>query len=249
MGEAKRIVILIVLGVVFQSTVMGQKIVDHSFNTWWSNINKYTLSSRWYLSSELHIRRANGVDRWQQFLFRPAVNYELNPHVHLTAGYTYIISYPYGLQPIAITTPEHNVWEQITLKHMVGKVQFSHRYRLEHRFQGKQVLNDQNMYEINGTTYVQRFRYRFTVSFPISNNEKFFAKCFDELWINLDNNLMPLSFNQNWLYGGFGYKFSQRGTVEVGFMNHLAHKGDGIHYESNPTTQCTIGWKFGKNEK
>ncbi len=222
------------------------QIVDHNFNIWSTNINEYILNDHWYLSSEVHIRRTNGFHSWQQFLFRPAVNYKLNENIHFTAGYTYILSYPYGEQPLATTTPENNIWEQIILNHGIGIVNFSHRYRLEHRFIGDPVLNNKGSYDIQGTSYAQRFRYRLTGTFPIIKDGKWFGAFFDEAWIILADNFMPLSFNQNWLYAGLGYRFSDRGNIQLGYMNQLIRKGDGVHYESNPTIQFTVVYKFEK---
>jgi len=232
-------------------TIQGwsqNRIIDSNFNTWWSNINKYNISNNWFLSSELHIRRANGLSDWQQFLFRPALNYKLNSPVVLTLGYTYIKSYPYGNQPIAILTPENNLWEQITLKHQSGKFKISHRYRFEQRFIGKTNYTLANEPIIKGHVYTHRFRYRLTMSIPLSSNKKMFAKGFDEVWVNLENNLMPVGLNQNWLYAGLGYKINSRANFQIGYMNQLVKKGDGIHYENNQTIQVTIGYDFFKHE-
>lgn len=225
-----------------------KKIVDTSFDTWWSNINKYNVNENWYLTSELHIRRANGINDWQQFLLRPALNYKLNANVDLALGYTYIKSYPYGNQPIAIMTPENNVWEQVTLKHKIGKLSLSHRYRFEQRFIGKTIYSTTDFKPlISGTNYAQRFRYRFTLSLPLIENGKIFTSGFDEVWINLDDkNMMPTSFNQNWAYIGFGYKFNTHGNLQLGYMNQSIKKGDGIHYENNHTLQFTIVYELFK---
>ena len=51
---------------------------------------------------------------------------------------------------------------------------------------------------------------------------------------------MPTSLNQNWLYAGFGYKFMPHANVQLGYMNRVIRKGDGIHYENNHTLQFTI---------
>jgi len=161
-------VLLTVIIVSSTTKVWSQKkIVDSSFNTWWSNINKYNLNENWYLTSELHFRRANGINNWQQFILRPALNYKLNSTVDLTVGYSYIRSYPYGNQPIAIMTPENNVWEQVTLKHKSGKLNISHRYRFEQRFIGNTIFSPlTSEASINGYNYGQRFRYRLTMSRP-----------------------------------------------------------------------------------
>ncbi|MCG8576524.1 MAG: DUF2490 domain-containing protein [Flavobacteriales bacterium] len=239
--------LILIIGVQFKVSAQDEQI-DHNFNSWWSNINKYHLGAKTFLSSELHIRRTNGLDKWQQFLFRPAVNYKVNDHLVSTVGYTFIQTYPYGNQPIVAVTPEHNVWEQVTLKHNIKKVNLSHRFRMEHRFIGQETVDSNGQYRTNGFNYAQRFRYRFTGQFPLSKNQKVFGKWFDEIWLNLSNSFMPRSLNQNWLYLGVGYRFSDIGNVQVGFMDQLIKKGDGVHYENNPTIQCSVSFELGRKK-
>ncbi len=217
--------------------------IEHNFNTWWSNNNKYHLSDKWYFSSELHIRRTKGLQKWQQFLFRPAINYTFNKTLVTTTGYTFIRSYPYGEYPASTIIPEHNIWEQVTLKHQLNKVKFSHRFRFEQRFIG---VKQQNSEDINHFKYVQRVRYRFTTLFTLMKNSKLYGKCFNEIWINQANSFIPLSLNQNWLYLGIDYKPSSKVNIEFGVMDQIIQKSNGSHYESNPTLQCSIGVNFEK---
>jgi hypothetical protein len=220
--------------------VKAQEILtDHYFDTWWSNINHVQISKKWELSTETHIRRTQGLAEWQQLLIRPAINFQVNTPLKLSVGYTFIQSFPYGNQPIVVRTPENNVWEQLTLSHSVGRLKLAHRYRLEHRFIGTPVRKG-HAYQIDGMHYAQRFRYRITGVLPFGKQEKGFAKFFDEAWIHLEDNLMPRAFNQNWLYLGLGYHLSSWSAIEVGYLHQSLSKGDGIHFESNPTLQSTL---------
>lgn len=240
---------LICLGIcltVFPRIFSQTKNVENYANVWLSNLNKYHLNNSFYVNSELHIRRVNGIKNWQQFLFRPAINYQFNNTLTGAIGYTYILSYPYGSQSAGIVIPEHNIWEQVSLSHKQANHKFSHRYRLEHRWIGKTTVNSDGSTSINGTRYAQRFRYRLTGSFPITKNGKFFGKYFDEVWINLADNFMPESLNQNWLYLGMGYKFSPIGKIELGYMNQFLSYGNLVQYESNHTLQATISFDFFK---
>jgi hypothetical protein len=221
------------------------RVVDSQFDTWWSNVNTYNLHPKWYLSSELHIRRTNGFKNWQQFLIRPAANFKLNDNIHFALGYTYILSYPYGNQSIHIATPEHNVWEQVTLKHKVGKVAFSHRYRFEQRLIGNRVMDEAGEYHLDDFTFGERFRYRLTASIPITANKRWFITVFDEIWITQED-FLPTGLNQNWAYLGAGFKLTKRTNIQLGFMHQLIKKGDGIHFESNPTLQFTFGYTIGR---
>ncbi len=239
------VAILILYSLAPFSKVFGQvKDIDQSVNGWYFMINDFKLTERWSIGSELHFRRAEVITSWQQFLFRPSINYKLTDHSIATVGYTYIRSYPYGEQPLPTTIPENNLWQQITLDHTAGKVGFSHRYRLEERFIGQAVATNNGGYEIDGTQYRQRFRYRLTAKIPLYVDDagiaRFFLLLFDEVWFNLEDNFLPNNFDQNWLYGALGFQFNPQGNVQVGMMDQYISKGDGIHYERNPTFQLAL---------
>lgn len=59
---------------------------------------------------------------------------------------------------------------------------------------------------------------------------------------------MPNNLNQNWLYGGVGYKWNKSGNIQLGYMQQFISKGDGIRFENNSTIQMTFIYLFGKKE-
>ncbi len=217
------------------------RVVDSSNNGWYFYIGSFKLSDNFGLYSELHFRRANIISDPQQFLFRPGIDYFLNEHVVFTVGYTYILSYPYGEQPLPTEIPENNIWEQVLLKHAVGKVEFQHRYRFEQRWIGKPVPVN-NDYEIDGTVFANRFRYRLTAKIPLftiseEKNTELFLAIFDEIWFHLNDNLSPRALDQNWIYAALGYQFNAQGNIQLGFLDQYLLKPDGVHVENNPTLQ------------
>lgn len=145
--------VLIVLIIASFQLNAQQKSIDRNFNTWFTNISSYSCSPNWSVGNELHIRRTDGIQDWQQLLIRPFIDYKRNEHVVFTAGYTFIESWPYGRQPIELKTPEHNVWEQVALNHSSGSVKFSHRFRYEQRFIGAVVTNASNEIMIDGIIF------------------------------------------------------------------------------------------------
>lgn len=144
-----------------------------------------------------------------------------------------------------ITTPEHNGWKQVTLNHSIGKVTVNHRYRFEQRFIGNRTTDAEGEYHINGFNFGERFRYRLAVTIPLVFNKKWFFRAFDEVFIT-QQKFVPTGLNQNRIYTGFGFKFTKRGNVQLGFMQQLIKNADGIHSENNYTLQRSIGYAFGK---
>ncbi len=249
MKNIKKITSVILFLLLYNAGKTQAPVTSYSTNWWNGIIGHYRLSDKWGLYDELHIRRANYLETWQQFLFRPGINYFLNDNVVFTLGYTYIQTYPYGSQPVPTVIPENNIWQQVILKHKKGKVSITHRYRWEERFIGKAILDtEKNNYIISGTNYTNRFRYRIIVGVPIKNNWSF--TFYDEVFISIDKKMQQFGFNQNWITGLINYKVSENLKISVGMMQQYFKKSDGIHYENNPTIQFGIGYKFDfrKNE-
>jgi hypothetical protein len=147
----KKLLSIILLQIAFINAVKPQSpVIAHSTNWWNALVGHYRFSDKWGLYDELHIRRANYLAEWQQFLFRPGINYFLNDNVTLTLGYTYIQSYPYGTQPLPTIIPENNVWQQVFVQQKIGKVALKHRYRFEERWSGNAVALPADEYKIDG---------------------------------------------------------------------------------------------------
>jgi hypothetical protein len=222
----------------------SQEELSGSFNSWWSNINSYTLKSQWSLSSEVHLRRAHGLQYWQGILLRPAVYYRLENGVQLGMGYTYISSYPSYGQVGAIRKPGHNFFEHLAFSQQIGSVRLQHRYRLEHRWVSYVRPNGDGSTEVAGMNYKQRFRYRLRAHLPLASKDRWFVVLFDELWLNMEHGALPVNFNQNWLFIGLEYRVSKEGNIQLGFLDQYLSKGDGVHYEHNPTLQTTFCYQF-----
>ena len=163
------------------------------------------------------------MSKKQQLILRPFITYSPteNPLAY-SIGYSYLRSYPYTENAIPATKPEHNIWEQITLSQVYKELSFSHRFRLEHRFQGNLVMNSNQNYAVDDFSFSNRFRYRLTVRYPIFNN--WFINIFDELWINMNENFQYPAYDRNWLYLGIGYEIMKNGNIQVAYLHQNIKK-------------------------
>lgn len=134
--------------------------------------------------------------------------------------------------PIAV--PEHNFWEQLTLNQILGKYKLSHRYRIEHRFQGVLVSDESGNYYIEGHDFANRFRYRFSLKRDLTS--VWFINTFDELWINMDDNLSPKSFDRNWFYAALGVHISPHANMQLGYMHQWIKKANDLFERHNTMT-------------
>lgn len=225
-----------------------EKLTTHNNDLWFLLHGNYTLSDKFGLDSEIHLRLGDMGGQKQQILLRPSIFYKYNKQIRFYVGYTYISSYPYGDQPIKSRTPENNIWIQVLMSHSKGNLNFSHRYRLEQRWIGN-ISSTNNGYGLDGTIHKNRIRYRLTTKFRIPTDLRFYFTAFDEIWINYGKNVGFNYLDQNWLYAGTGFYLSEFTTIELAYQWQLIRKSDGMMQEYNNTLQVSLHYNLPLNRK
>lgn len=194
-------------------------------HAWFSYFGDHPVSKRWELHLEGQWRRHDLGLKWQQLLLRPGVNFELNPSVILTAGYGFVDTFQYGDYPTAYRFPEHRLFEQVLVKHKVGKLDLQHRYRLEQRFFG--VRSDQAINRIDSSRYENRFRYLTRVNIPLTADKKYYIGTFDEFFLNFGKNVAANVFDQNRAYVAFDFLLLKGPRSKSGTCCRLFNSGTG----------------------
>lgn len=261
--------------VVLVSTLQAQTIKTDQYNTWMVYTGNHKLSEKWGLHTEYQFRRNDWFSKPMQNIVRLGLDYKFNKDVTLTAGWSYIETFPYG--DFAEEVPakynnykfnEQRIWEQIVIKHdQVGCFVFDSRFRLEQRWGAsiKNIGTDTNPYYVRYDDpvegywkYRQRIRYRFRLQVPLNNSKilknTIFLVVGDEIFINFGKYVTKNIFDQNRMYLGLGYKVNKDADVQLGYLNQFIEKSDGIHKENNHTLQATLTYnidfsKFFKEKK
>ena len=222
--------------------------VDGNLMGWYYQIGSFRLSDRFSLSDEIHVRRAGVFKTWQQFLFRPSINYHLNEQAKATVGYTLIRTYPYGQWPVNGVDPENNVCGQFQLNSSMGKLKITHPLRLEERWIGRFMGNED---QISGYAHAARFRYRITGKILLSKKSDHWAmKFFSETWLNLSAFHLPVGFNQQWLAAAIDYRPVPSTTLELGLLNQWLNRGNS-RFENNLAIQlgCILNFDFRRKKE
>ncbi|MDL5048764.1 DUF2490 domain-containing protein [Oscillatoria amoena NRMC-F 0135] len=220
-------------------SLCAQKEIVSQYNGWYMYFGNHRLTDRFSLHTEYQWRRADWITAWQQSLLRLGVDYKLTDTATFTAGYGHILTWPYGEQPLPEKFLEHRAWEQLMLTQRVGRFFLNHRYRLEQRW-----LKGNGSAASDEFVYRNRVRYRLLFNYPLGKKEMgpdtFFISAYDEVFIQFGPNFDRNYFDQNRLYGAFGYQYSARGNVQLGYMNQFIVKGDGLRAERNHTLQISL---------
>ena len=129
-----------------------------------------------------------------------------------------------------------------------GPFYLNHRYRLEQRFIEKAFLNFNNEKVIEGFNFRQRARYRFMVSIPLNHNtmkdNTLFLGAYNEVFIGFGPGIGKNILDQNRLFGALGWKFNSKTNLQVGYLNQIIVKSDGIQIERNHNLQLSLTHNF-----
>ncbi len=244
--------ILFALATTFVFQQLPAQTVDHT-NSWWMYFGNHRLTDKLGLHTEYQFRRSEFASQWQQSLLRLGVDFYLPKNALLTLGYGWIVTFPYGEQPIATEVHEHRIWQQFVLQDNIGRLYFHHRYRLEQRFIENARLDATGARTVDGHSFRQRGRYRLLVSIPLSkktmeDNTLFFS-AYNEVFLGFGKGIQKNVLDQNRLYLALGWRFNKNANLQLGYLNHYVIKGDGAQKERNHTLQAgltyNLDWRKG----
>ncbi|MCX6613206.1 MAG: DUF2490 domain-containing protein [Acidobacteria bacterium] len=222
--------------------VAEPKIADNNAHGWYMYFGDHQIKqTKWGLHLEGQWRRENVVTQWQQLLLRPAVNYQLNPHIMLTSGYGFVQTHRYGDYPAKSAFPEHRFYEQAQIASKWRKTEWTNRLRLEQRNIGQTTLIPSGGYNVTSWRYENRFRYMLRTNVPLPFGEnKYYLGIYDEFFVNFGKNVAFNTFDQNRAYIALGKKLPHQTKLEVGFMEQTLQHRDGRVMEHNHTLQIAI---------
>ena len=224
---------IIFLGI-FQN-LFTQKLISNQNHAWVTYLGNHKITNKFGIHTEYQWRREDGFNHWQQSLARFGIDYSIQPSLSVTAGYGWIVTYPYGEQPIAHTFNEHRIWQQLNAKSKYGRFELQHRYRLEQRFLENYIKNTDGSFARGNYLFRQRVRYRAMVTVPISRKEMLdktlFLNVNNEVFIGFGKGIGKNILDQNRFNLALGWRFN----IQIGYLNQFLIKSDGVKMERNNT--------------
>ncbi len=186
------------------STAQREK--EDCFGTWAVIAGNHQISDRWSIPTVGVLRHYEIFSHYEFAFARTGLTYHFNPKLSGTVGYAFLDSEPFIVSPEAKGAQQHWLYEQLSLKSKLGKLDLSHRYRLESRW----------ILKTEGTVLRHRMRYRLRLQYPLG--KKLYANLFNEIFVSFQD---PL-FNQNRLHIGLGYRVRPNLKLELGYLkNHF----------------------------
>ena len=239
----KRIVaVALAIAVVAPARSSAQRHTSTNTNGWLVFSADVALDERWGILFDASARRSGTFDEPMANFVRGGLAYEVNDHVRVAVGANWSRSYPYGELPADYPVTERRIWEQVVLSHEIGRLDVSHRYRLEQRFRGRR--NDPDVDQIDYWERSSRFRYQAKVTMPFSGDaiepREFYGSLANELFIGIGRHVQYNIFDQNRATASLGYRLTRNWRTEVGFLEHVIFKPNGTDVERNHTLTLTL---------
>ncbi len=234
----------------------SQKNIQTQNNGWIWYVGNHRLNERWGIHTEYGWRRNELLEHWMQSLSRVAADYYLKSGPVISAGYAYVDTYEYGVQPFSYRFIEHRVFQQFGSSQQFGRFYTSNRFRLEQRWiENKTKSIEEEFVRNPGDPFIfrNRVRYRFMVNVPLTKkkmeNSTLFLSVADEIFVNSGREIAFNALDQNRLYAALGWRIDMDRNIQIGYLNQYIIKSDAKKAERNHTLQIGIIWGFDFRKK
>jgi Protein of unknown function (DUF2490) len=194
-------------------SVFAQKTFEVSNIQWFGHTLNLNLSKKLDFVINNQERRTDFLKSQNLILIRPGFNYKFNSKYSFAGGYTFVKTFQSQTQ----NRIENRFWEQFLYNPNFEKIDLAARIRIEQR--NSFLKNDEGS-QIK-RPYENRYRFQLKWENKINPKAKkdLYLTVNDEFMLHSPDILKNITFDQNRIYGGLGYKFSKLFRLEVGYMN------------------------------
>ena len=207
--------------------------VNQYYSSWNTTDIGVKINDKWSVNSEFNIRRTDFLKKWEQFIIRPFIHYRLSKELDIALGFSYIDNNSFSKFRAPIDFKEHNIFQQLSINQSFSKFSIQHRLRFEERFQQKIVEIEPNFYNINGTIYRHRLRYKFQVTVPIktfASNSKLNLVLYDELHLDFEDSYRPEAVDQNRVNVSLSFQINNHIKIRSGYHDiYLIRKNNNFN--------------------
>jgi hypothetical protein len=213
-------------------------------NGWFVFNADVSVNEKWAILFDASARRSGTFDEPMANFVRGGLAYEITDDVRFAVGANWSRTYPYGELPSDYPVTERRFWEQLQVGHELGRLDVSHRYRLEQRFRGRR--NDPDVDQIDSWERSSRFRYQVKGTLPLRGDavepREPYVSLSNELFVGIGRNVQTNIFDQNRATFAVGYRLTRNWRTEVGFLEHVIFKSNGTDVERNHTVTFTLSY-------
>jgi len=233
---------LIILFLIFASPMLfsQENHFVYSNQVWTQYYTQIQINENYAIVCDAGIRGKLNLSEKTSVLGRIGFQKKVNKNISFTMGAAWFGFYSAD----KLNRNEWRGWQEFSYNQFYERLNIQHRFRLEERFF--------HSVDSNNSTFNYRSRYRVYVKIPINNctltKNTFYLFCGDEIFIDFGKDVV-YNFNQNRVLYGLGYKFNDRTTFSLTYVDQIARKNKGNCYERTNIIWVALTQKFAKKAK
>lgn len=246
-----RILRLTILFFILINSLNAQTTVLKDKGSWLTLTNNLKFSDKFSFGNITQLRTVDFLQNKQSFLIQPGAFYKINKNVSIGAGYLLFVYYPNGVSHSPIKKYENRIWESLTVNSNIGNSKLSQRFVFEQRFIDKIGINSEDEYNIDGSKYSQRFRYRLEVTtnlLKLKNYKVIYGKLSNEIRIRFQTGLTEPDFDQNNFAALLGYQLLDNSKIWVGYGRYYFKVNSNL-FISNNILHITLNYNLNFSKK
>jgi hypothetical protein len=233
----------LLIGVLFftLNNYAQQKHIDNQKLVWYGYFNTLLFNENWKLNSEIQERHFVHPVAQHQLVFRTNIERKIVNNSSALLGMTLFLQSPndpYSASNLMV--PELRPSIGFTNFDRFGLLKMNHRYQLEARFYHNTMNDDLT----SGYTFSNfRFRYQLGFDYPIikiENSDKLVLKLKDEVMLNIGNQIVRNTFDQNRIYLGINFNVNSKFALEAGYLNWYQQQTNGTSYYNRDILRLSI---------
>jgi len=227
---------------VFSFACYSQKNITNQNLFWGRMMFKYSGFNNWGFRQEVEDRVFVSPFRQHHLLIRSHLSKKLDENWSGALGFTYFIqSLPNNPYVKNYTNnielrPQFELVYKSRIKE--SKFYFQHRNWFEFRY----FQQNDNSFSYGNL----RYRYLFDLNYEITQKCK--LKVFNEIFLNVGKNIVYNVFDHNRFGFGFDYKFNEKWSTELLYLNWFQQESSGINFYNRNIIRWTVLVNLKKKE-
>lgn len=208
--------------------------------SWYQYKGDVDLGNRFSVVLDFQHRRQDFVNYSNQQVLRPGLAYTLKSSVKFTLGTALFWHNINGQDPVY--RPEVRPYTFVEWKQPLGKIQVTHRFRFELRYNRKTAGAE----VLEGYNFNYRAGHRLGLSIPLQSQKvkDLRLEIYDEVLINFGERIRFNYLDQNRIYAGIKGRLTGRSTFKLGYMYIFVPSGSSVDFVTQHILVLGIGHKW-----
>lgn len=187
-------------------TTVAQGFGEESLGAWYMYSEHIQITEHVSIPIDAQLRMYELSGNFNQALVLNGINYHFSDNWIGNVGYGYLdTDASYKTTENLEHTREHRVYETLTLKSKLNRIQLSNRIRVDHR----------SLHQGNEAFTQHRLRYRIGATYSI--NKRWLLVAYNETFTSITTQ----KFEQNWSFSALGYRVNKNLKLELGYLKQI----------------------------